>query len=570
MIKFKRLSLFLILLLGFILRLYGINWDSGFHLHPDERMILMVTDRIHFFDKLNPHFFNYGSLPIYLLKGASRLLDFLFNAQLANYKGMLYVGRTFSIIFDVLTTLLIYKIVLILPIVNGRYRWVMALFSSFFYAIAFFPIQNSHFFTVDILFTFLTTALIYILTILVRSHQNGNPPIKYILIIAFVFAALFATKFTAIVFLPIILLILVIKNKFSPLSILHSLFFILYFLFFSFIFMPYAFLDFSQFARDISLQLTMNRNAYIFPYTLQYVNTMSYWYYLKNIFLWGLGPFISILSLVGIVKFVLLLREKFTFIHQYQKSKIKYQIYKSNSKYLIFNFNMYLLFFIFYFFYFLVIGASAVKFMRYMLPIYPFFAIMAGFGLSNIFVRSDKIIGYVIKLSLSSFVIVWTLMFINIYSQPNTRITASDWILKNIPAGSTLAVEYWDDYLPTYDGGRYRFNELHLYDLPDDSQKWDRLDKQLQKSDYIIIASNRLYTPLQKLSDCAKYKVCYPKTAEYYQKLFNNKLSFKKIAEFSVYPQLSIGNYQLTINDQSADESFTVFDHPKVMIFRKT
>ncbi len=75
---------FLILLLAFSLRFYGINWDQGHHLHPDERMIIMVVDRIHLpktaaqwqsvltpESPLNPKFFAYGSFPIYLLKGVS-------------------------------------------------------------------------------------------------------------------------------------------------------------------------------------------------------------------------------------------------------------------------------------------------------------------------------------------------------------------------------------------------------------------------------------------------------------------------------------------------------------------
>ena len=95
------------------------------------------------------------------------------------------------------------------------------------------------------------------------------------------------------------------------------------------------------------------------------------------------------------------------------------------------------------------------------------------------------------------------------------------------------------------------------------------MNEKLKKSDYIIIASNRLYVPLQKLTDCKKYKVCYPKTAEYYKKLFNNQLPFNKVAEFSVYPQLKIGKWKLEINDDTADESFTVYDHPKIFIYKK-
>jgi len=68
---------------------------------------------------------------------------------------------------------------------------------------------------------------------------------------------------------------------------------------------------------------------------------------------------------------------------------------------------------------------------------------------------------------------------------------------------------------------------------------------------------------------CAKLPSdrCYQRTAIYYQELFSGKLGFKKVAEFTQYPTIPFLNIE--IDDQKADESFTVYDHPKVMIFKK-
>lgn len=39
------LILYLVIVLGFFLRVFGINWDGGYHMHPDERAItLSVVD----------------------------------------------------------------------------------------------------------------------------------------------------------------------------------------------------------------------------------------------------------------------------------------------------------------------------------------------------------------------------------------------------------------------------------------------------------------------------------------------------------------------------------------------
>jgi hypothetical protein len=206
--------------------------------------------------------------------------------------------------------------------------------------------------------------------------------------------------------------------------------------------------------------------------------------------------------------------------------------------------------------------------MRYMLPLYPFFCLLAGYGLYQIY----KMKNYVSKIFTFSFLLftfLWTYMFLNIYTFAHTRIAATEWIINNIPEGANIATEHWDDGMPLYGGEKYLRQELTFYDLPDDENKWKILNDKLAKTDYIIIASNRLYVPLQRLSDCKKYISCYPKTSDYYKKLFSEKLEFTKIKEFSAYPKIQILNFKFQINDDSADESFTVYDHPKIMVFKK-
>lgn len=538
-----KITFILILLLAYFIRIYGINWDQGHHLHPDERMLIMVADKINFFKNLNPDFFNYGSLPIYILKGLSQLIDFLFNKSLSNYDGMLTIGRGISVFFDLFTILLVYKITKLLFKESK-----IALFAGLFYAIAFFPIQSSHFFVVDVMLNTLITGLIYTLLIYFKSQS-----LKKIYALGLIFAAMMATKFTAIIFLPVIIGVIFFKTikQFNNLAISLITFGFSFFIF-HFFFMPYAYLEHIRFISDIKAQLIMNSDPYIFPYTRQYVGTLPYFYYLKNIFLWGLGPIISILSLIGLITILL-------------------NCYIAIKKLAIKQYNhitIFVLFCLFYLLYFLVIGRSAVKFMRYMLPLYPFFCIFAGYGLYKIYILKNKISIFLTFIFLL-LAFLWSYIFVNIYSFTHTRIAATNWILKNIPEGKTLAVEHWDDRIPINDGEKYQYQELTLYEQPDDEKKWFELNEKLKKSDYIIIASNRLYIPLQKLADCNKYKYCYPKTTEYYEKLFAEKLEFKKIKEFTTYPQLTIINYQLTIPDDSADESFTVYDHPKIMIFKK-
>ena len=210
-----------------------------------------------------------------------------------------------------------------------------------------------------------------------------------------------------------------------------------------------------------------------------------------------------------------------------------------------------------------------------MLPIYPMFTIFAGWFLSEIIIKfipkrylKNYLITKCLILLLVFFISIYPMSFLSIYLHPNTRIQASDWINKNIPHGSRLAVEHWDDSLPVYGMQNYTQLTLPLYD-PDTKEKWMNIESTLKVTDYIIIASGRLYLPLQKLTDCKNLPAnrCYTLTASYYRNLFSGKLGFIKIKEFKAEPTIPLMNFG--INDISADENFTVFDHPKIIIFKK-
>ena len=319
--------------------------------------------------------------------------------------------------------------------------------------------------------------------------------------------------------------------------------------------MPYALIDFPTFKSNLIEQLQMSKDPYVFPFTLQYVGTKPYLYPLQQIFLWGLGPIFSTFAFLGILIGVV--------------PKIRTTPKKGSTP-------NWLIVFSFASVFFLLMGQSAVKFMRYYLPLYPLLTILAAYFVDTFTGRIKHVLGqYFAKVSLVIIILVtfiWPLSFINIYSKPNTRVTASDWINQNIKEGSVLAVEHWDDRLPISGSEKFSFVEMPMYDPDSDDSKWEKINNNLKKADYIILASNRLYTPLQKLTDCPKIKHawrCYPKTDKYYRDLLSGNLGFIKAAQFTNYPYLSIMNYKLSINDGAADENFTVFDHPKILIFKK-
>ena len=133
-------------------------------------------------------------------------------------------------------------------------------------------------------------------------------------------------------------------------------------------------------------------------------------------------------------------------------------------------------------------------------------------------------------------------------------------------AGTALATEgSWDDGLPlalpdiTPADADFTTYPLEMA-WEDDSVKRNRLAYVLDRVDYIVMSSNRFVGSLPRNPKR------WPMTIDYYRALFSGALGFELAADFSSPPRLG----PWSVDDQNAEEAFTVYDHPRVLIFRKT
>jgi len=146
-------------------------------------------------------------------------------------------------------------------------------------------------------------------------------------------------------------------------------------------------------------------------------------------------------------------------------------------------------------------------------------------------------------------------MFISIYIKPHSRIQASEWIYENIPSRNLLITEHWDDTLPIKkDYSQYYENQELAVFSPDNESKWLEMQSILSKADYYILSSNRAWGSIIRLPEK------YPQMSKFYQDLLSGKGNFKLVAQFKSHP---------SFNDSWADEAFTVYDHPEVLIFKR-
>ncbi len=548
----SKLLLLLIVIIGAFFRFYDINFDQNEHLHPDERFLTMVGEDMklpHSFAQyltpqtspMNPanighSFYVYGTFPVVV----NKILLLLTNSD--TYNTFTLTGRLLSGFVDLLVILVIFKTVKIFEKEYGIHKNTKY-WAAFMYAIAVLPIQLSHFFAVD---TFVSSFAFISFYFTLRFSFTKN--LAWLLLGGLFFGLAIASKVTAVFISPLLLYLLInayakhrqIEKINLPRLAGDLLLFGLITYLAGRIADPYLFqtgnlfdLRPSQhFINNIKELEAWSSPTAWFPPGVQWIHKTPVLFALKNLILYGVGIGYSICITLGI-----------------------YALFKKiRSADLFFILTWVILFFLYQ-------GYQTVQTMRYFLILYPFLAIFAGIG----FTYTSRQIPRLVQVMLFFGIIIWPLLFFSIYTKPITRVTASEWIYAHIPPKSVILTESWDDALPlpigTLSGSNYTIKELPVFD-PDTQQKWNTMDTMLAQGDYLILSSNRGWGSIPTVPER------YPRMTQFYHNLFAGKTAYKKIAEFTSYPSLTYLGIPLTIPDDNAEEAFTVYDHPKVIIFK--
>ncbi len=548
-------ALFLIVCIGLFFRLYGINWGMPHYFHPDERQVMYKTGDISLSD-MNPHFFAYGSLPIYLLRGTTETVGWV-NRNVVNLASALKLspawmddirnyfpnmndlkqrtltGRFLSALFSTLTIIVIFHLAQLL------YNRKTALLAALLFALTVLSIQQAHFYIVDGIQTFFITCAIYYA---VRASLGEKYRDYYYSALFIGFAM--ATKFSS---LPIYLvygfahLIAMLEKRRRSLS--HQMHWGLALVFSVVVMsicMPYWILDHGTWLRDVREQANMVSGKVRLPYTIQYAHTTPFLYLIENMVLWSVGIPLGIAAFVGFA----------------------YAIARFFKKPLDIGNRIILIWVVPLF---ILNSTFEVKFLRYTLPLLPFFCIFAAKWLHGINKQIGRVWGRAATTLVVGLTALWALAFLNVYNRTDTRVEASNWVYKNIPAGARIVLESgWDDSLPigTDEGNSTRYGEqkkLEIYQEPDNAQKASKMAEILTEGDVIILPSKRHYGSVLRVPDR------YPISNNFYRALFSEKLGFRYAASFSNPPRLG----RMVFRDETADESFSVYEHPKVAVFVK-
>ena len=125
----------------------------------------------------------------------------------------------------------------------------------------------------------------------------------------------------------------------------------------------------------------------------------------------------------------------------------------------------------------------------------------------------------------------------------------------------------WDDALPKsvpgeagLDMGTTGLTNIDWSPYEEDTaEKFELLKQKLREADFVAYSSKRIYDSVDELPQR------YPMTTLYYDAMFDGRLGFELAGEFTAPPAL-LG---MSFDDRHADESWSLYDHPQVSIFRK-
>ena len=614
-----------IVVVALALRLHGINWDDGYGFHPDERDIYMrsdcmyalLTDAPHaptcgylndhpdaepglgglryFFDgersPLNPHWFPLGSILIYVLVFIRSVVELFTDI---GGMDMRYAGRTLSALADAGSVLMVF--------VLGRrlYGRNVGLLAAGLTALAVIHIQHSHFYRPETFTVLLTLASIWAAFRMVEKRRLRDS-----VLLGLILGLALAPKVNVLPLLAPLALAYGFRvldeaegkwdeitpemlQRVAGHAILAGVVAIVVF----FVTTPYAFIDIGAFVSDVLLQTRMARNAGLFPFTVQYVDTPPFLYQLRQISVWGLGVPLGVVAWLSI-PFTAMVA---AFERRHFRADLLLLAWAVPS----------LLFY----------ESFEVRFLRYLFPLVPVMILLAsrmmfwnlgmaqvplqrlGGSLANILdgARRRKFpAGSVGSVSFALIVVglpvvvvastaFYSLAFQRVYADEHPANQASRWIAQEIPRSSPIVLDnHWDEFIP----GLYRRDiwQFPLYER-DTQQKMAELARRLARADYLVFYSARPY------SSASRDPVRFPYSNNYYRLLFSGELGYSLHREFTNYPSLGgvvfrdeatsyagLNNLMpevashdasFTLNFGYADDNVSGYDHPRVLVFRNS
>ena len=533
-----------ILALAFALRHIGADWGQGHLPHPDERFLCMVVEGLappsgirEYFDTaaspLNPvsadnSRYVYGTLPLFLTHALARAQGAESLWEIAR------AGRFLSALWGTGTVLLLMLLARRLG-PPGFASWIGILM-----ALTALSIQQARFFTVDTAGVFFAT-LTVTLGIIAAREQRPWLLAPAGLAVGLAMACRLNLALLAIWLCAVALSLFWRRGQRMavPALAVGGLLALTAFR----MAQPYAFEASGFFPRGLNpvwLEQLATEHAIVrgtleVPYTLQWVDRLPWIFALQQMAAWGMGWALGLTALGGGIWLLITLR----------RDPGHWAALLALWPLLLIGYH----------------GGIHLHTMRYFLPAYPALILCGGLAVRRMQPEQVRhfIAGFVTLLTLAHGIAVH-----NLHRQTHPWISASQWLMENLPEGGIVAFEHWDHPLPLrLEGGEDLHARIHTVALPvydpESPEKIEEILRGIDAADFLVLSSTRAWKTIPRAP------LRYPVTSHFYERLLEERLGLDLVARFRIRPRF--GTWEL--DTLRAEEAFRVYDHPLVLIFAK-
>ena len=218
--------------------------------------------------------------------------------------------------------------------------------------------------------------------------------------------------------------------------------------------------------------------------------------------------------------------------------------------------------------YFGLIGGLHTKHVRYLLPMLPFLAVLAGSAFQLAWDRSGPRRRYLvaaIAAAVGVHAMLFGAAFARIYMVEDSRLSAARWIQDQVPADAVIGVEGGGFSVGPLVAQTHITRPLHMSTVFGTrgflscGAAQDHLVDKLAEVSYLAIIDVNRYQQFTVAADL------YPAAASYYRELTRGTMGFAVARHFKVNPALG----PLTWPDEGAEPSYTGYDHPTVVVLAR-
>lgn len=221
--------------------------------------------------------------------------------------------------------------------------------------------------------------------------------------------------------------------------------------------------------------------------------------------------------------------------------------------------------------YFLIVGGFHAKPVRYTTPMQPLMAVLAAWACLEVagWLRKRVNRAWVYGLPVALVILptaTYGIATSRVY-RSSSRFEAAGWIKRNIPEGAGVLTErggYPTSWMAPADRYKRKLDEAAWFLSADGNLPYEAhvefIENRLTGIDWIVVIEENRTLPFKYVQRR------FPIAHTYYRRLSEQALGFERVAEFKVAPEI-LG---FTYSEADAEPTVTGFDHPRVVVYRRT